>query len=33
VTLPSGKKLMMFGAQIEDAKAEDGKPADSTKPY
>lgn len=28
VTLPDGKKLMMFGAQIEDAK-----PADATKPY
>src|ERR1043165_5631614 len=23
VTLPNGKKLMMFGAQIEDAKADD----------
>jgi hypothetical protein len=28
VTLPGGKKLMMFGAQIEDAK-----PADAPKPY
>lgn len=38
VTLPDGKKLMMFGAQIEDAKADGGKsdgakPADSSKPY
>ena len=33
VTLPNGKKLMMFGAQIEDAKPEDGKPADASKPY
>jgi hypothetical protein len=32
VTLPDGKKLMMFGAQIDDAKA-DGKPADPSKPY
>jgi len=32
VTLPSGKKLMMFGAQIEDAKADD-KPADASKQY
>jgi hypothetical protein len=33
VTLPNGKKLMMFGAQIEDAKADGDKPADASKPY
>jgi Family of unknown function (DUF6152) len=33
VTLPDGKKLMMFGAQIEDAKSEGGKPVDPSKPY
>ena len=33
VTLPDGKKLMMFGAQIDDAKPEGGKPADPSKPY
>jgi hypothetical protein len=33
VTLPGGKKLMMFGAQIEDAKPEGAKPADGAKPY
>jgi hypothetical protein len=33
VTLPDGKKLMMFGAQVDDAKADAGKPADASKPY
>jgi hypothetical protein len=33
VTLPNGKKLMMFGAQIEDAKSDGDKPSEGSKPY